>query len=508
MRQMNGWLGEAASAAAETVRRSQHQNSAGAETSNLSITMPLQPGVTEIPDSEDELMTSSPAYDPPDKLLPTPHSLPQASQGVSGEAQASAMTGASASGESLVGNEKTSAPCFDRPTKHTSTDTQSTNNDNPQRQEPCLENAPVLGISYQSSMSTQTSSPVQSEPDDAVHGISTNEQCIMAADGNEETTEQAQNLQLTTEEEPANRGSADTASRSPFEGLAKRKRIKTGLSALNICQEEVDVIDFANFAPTATPPEDRKSSKHVKAKASVPKEARCTSSPLTTAPATESKLPDLTRLDKDDATLTSHGGDPISVPSPPSGPSLSIGTHPAMAALPETSLCGAGAKIRHSASEADKIKSNEKEDHASQTAMAPEERTPAISSTETRPAHIEVPDTTPKPSNPAKSAQETTLAELKAQRRALLAALAALPNIQETINQDAVSSGLEETSESGPSDEQVMGAANKIVKKHIKLLHEYNEIKDVGQGLMGLIADQRGVRIIEVQDEFGIGEKD
>ncbi|KAF2742250.1 Swi5-domain-containing protein, partial [Sporormia fimetaria CBS 119925] len=55
-----------------------------------------------------------------------------------------------------------------------------------------------------------------------------------------------------------------------------------------------------------------------------------------------------------------------------------------------------------------------------------------------------------------------------------------------------------------PTDAEVMGAAHKIVKKHIKLLHEYNEIKDVGQGLMGLIADQRGVRIIEIQEEFGI----
>ncbi|ORY16096.1 DNA repair protein [Clohesyomyces aquaticus] len=53
-----------------------------------------------------------------------------------------------------------------------------------------------------------------------------------------------------------------------------------------------------------------------------------------------------------------------------------------------------------------------------------------------------------------------------------------------------------------------MAAANSIVKKHITLLHEYNEIKDVGQGLMGLIADQRGVRIVEVQDEFGLTNHD
>lgn len=47
-----------------------------------------------------------------------------------------------------------------------------------------------------------------------------------------------------------------------------------------------------------------------------------------------------------------------------------------------------------------------------------------------------------------------------------------------------------------------------MVKRHICLLHDYNEIKDVAQGLMGLIAEARGVRQIEVQMEFGADEKD
>lgn len=46
------------------------------------------------------------------------------------------------------------------------------------------------------------------------------------------------------------------------------------------------------------------------------------------------------------------------------------------------------------------------------------------------------------------------------------------------------------------------------VKHHIRLLHEYNEIKDVGQGLMGLIADARGIRVVEVQREFGVDGRD
>lgn len=48
------------------------------------------------------------------------------------------------------------------------------------------------------------------------------------------------------------------------------------------------------------------------------------------------------------------------------------------------------------------------------------------------------------------------------------------------------------------------------VKAHIKRLHDYNEIRDIGQGLIGMIADQRGVRIMECYEsgEFGVGSKD
>lgn len=109
---------------------------------------------------------------------------------------------------------------------------------------------------------------------------------------------------------------------------------------------------------------------------------------------------------------------------------------------------------------------------------------------------------------PAKSQQEITLAEMKTKRAALIASIAHLPAIQ-VLLADARTSGLSsQMSEAEPTEADIMAAAHKINKKHIKLLHEYNEIKDVGQGLMGLIADQRGLRIVEVQDDFGIGSKD
>jgi len=34
-------------------------------------------------------------------------------------------------------------------------------------------------------------------------------------------------------------------------------------------------------------------------------------------------------------------------------------------------------------------------------------------------------------------------------------------------------------------------------------LHDYNGIRDIGQGLLGLISDQRGVRLVDVMEEFG-----
>ncbi|KAI0583074.1 DNA repair protein Swi5/Sae3 [Pyrenophora tritici-repentis] len=109
---------------------------------------------------------------------------------------------------------------------------------------------------------------------------------------------------------------------------------------------------------------------------------------------------------------------------------------------------------------------------------------------------------------PLKTPQEVTVAELKAQKGALLAALGALPAIQVLMEETASSDAETDNGTDDPTEADIMSAANRIVKEHIKLLHEYNELKDVGQGLMGLIADQRGVRIVEVQEEFGIDAND
>ncbi|KOS41880.1 hypothetical protein ACN38_g7271 [Penicillium nordicum] len=55
---------------------------------------------------------------------------------------------------------------------------------------------------------------------------------------------------------------------------------------------------------------------------------------------------------------------------------------------------------------------------------------------------------------------------------------------------------------------QLKDNPNTTCERYTQLLHEYNDIKDVGQGLMGLLADARGVRQIEVEKEFGVSEED
>jgi DNA repair protein Swi5/Sae3 len=42
------------------------------------------------------------------------------------------------------------------------------------------------------------------------------------------------------------------------------------------------------------------------------------------------------------------------------------------------------------------------------------------------------------------------------------------------------------------------------MRRHIRLLHEYNDVRDVALGLMTLIADRRGERLRDVMHEFGV----
>lgn len=115
-----------------------------------------------------------------------------------------------------------------------------------------------------------------------------------------------------------------------------------------------------------------------------------------------------------------------------------------------------------------------------------------------------------KPANPRLAALEArkatlqqTLSELKAQRLQL-AAQSKLPSGLPLPVSNAAGEPV--------ANDEVLSSAlkgsNQVIKNHIALLHKYNEVKDIGQGLMGLIADMRDCRIVAVMEEFGVGEGD
>lgn len=115
------------------------------------------------------------------------------------------------------------------------------------------------------------------------------------------------------------------------------------------------------------------------------------------------------------------------------------------------------------------------------------------------------------------------IAEIEAERNALIRSLLPLmPNeIKEAAQaSDKVELNIANTPEGttntleGPDQlsqttiDAVLEHSNKTVKQHIELLHAYNGIRDVGHGLMGMIAEQRGVRVKVIMDEFGVDAKD
>lgn len=55
---------------------------------------------------------------------------------------------------------------------------------------------------------------------------------------------------------------------------------------------------------------------------------------------------------------------------------------------------------------------------------------------------------------------------------------------------------------------QALTMAKATNQEHIRSLTQYNELKDIGTSLIGMIADNRQKRIIEVMEELGVNEKD
>jgi len=60
------------------------------------------------------------------------------------------------------------------------------------------------------------------------------------------------------------------------------------------------------------------------------------------------------------------------------------------------------------------------------------------------------------------------------------------------------------------ADHSLRMEPKEIVRNHIQRLRQYNDLKDVAQQFIGLIAENRGVPIASLyeSDEFGVGRLD
>jgi len=56
--------------------------------------------------------------------------------------------------------------------------------------------------------------------------------------------------------------------------------------------------------------------------------------------------------------------------------------------------------------------------------------------------------------------------------------------------------------------EKALTLAKKSRAERIKSLSKYNDIKDIAQNLIGMIADQRGSRVIDIMNEMDIENDD
>lgn len=56
----------------------------------------------------------------------------------------------------------------------------------------------------------------------------------------------------------------------------------------------------------------------------------------------------------------------------------------------------------------------------------------------------------------------------------------------------------------GVSDKQI----DQALKEQIKLLHDYNELKDIGQMLLGRYAEVQGTTTAEMYQDFGLNLMD
>ncbi|KAI9837522.1 MAG: hypothetical protein M1819_007173 [Sarea resinae] len=139
---------------------------------------------------------------------------------------------------------------------------------------------------------------------------------------------------------------------------------------------------------------------------------------------------------------------------------------------------------------------------AKETSRAPasQESPEAQSTTEAKVDNISTPIAVDTAREKAIQTLETRNASLASEVEALRAKR---DELWRQISEDKTFSGINDTHDADPT-----AAAQTLLQQHIRLLHDYNSMRDIGTGLLGLVAESRGIRARDVFEDFGVGEGD
>ncbi|KAK4943298.1 hypothetical protein LTR10_017141 [Elasticomyces elasticus] len=108
-------------------------------------------------------------------------------------------------------------------------------------------------------------------------------------------------------------------------------------------------------------------------------------------------------------------------------------------------------------------------------------------------------------------ALKSKIAEKEAQLSDTLSQISELPSFATQAEPAPTSSDLQYRGgeiELTDNDQAALAYSNHVFSRHISLLKKYNEIKDITQGMLSIIAEIEGRRLAEIMEEYGLDEKD
>ncbi|KAK5459871.1 hypothetical protein LTS15_004000 [Exophiala xenobiotica] len=115
--------------------------------------------------------------------------------------------------------------------------------------------------------------------------------------------------------------------------------------------------------------------------------------------------------------------------------------------------------------------------------------------------------------NSSIESRKSSISSTQGQLSDALRQISQLPSFstqQQSTTSPALASSLNADTSLGLSDEEqaALRYANHVFARHISLLKEYNDIKDVAMGMLSILAEKKGCRLAEVMEEYGVNEDD